>query len=103
MSEYYEQQRQKLIAQIINEAEGEPMANITMDPATLKLNETTKKRQGRPRNNWYQTGLENYWNSIKTKHDTQFRYEQLDLDNPRIVAAIKQAANQGFGIKKQRT
>ena len=51
ISEYYEQRRRKLIAEIVMSTDGDPIGDICVDRNTLRLKDHGARRVGRPRNN----------------------------------------------------
>ena len=94
MSEYYEKQRRKLLAELVNNRDTDILSNITIVDDTLKLKEHNKKRVGRPKFNWYLNALEQYWNFIKAEHQTQYRFDMLDISNQEHTKVIIEAAKE---------
>ena len=57
ISEYYENQRRKIVIEIITQDESNPITSICIDTDTLKLKSYNNKRVGRPRNNWWEQAI----------------------------------------------
>ena len=58
-------QRRKFIAYTINERHNEdPMVEVVANDTTLLYNEYPNKRLGRPRNNLWKLGIQEYWKAL---------------------------------------
>ena len=100
ISEYYEQRRRKLIAEIVMSTDGDPIGDICVDRNTLRLKDYGTRRVGRPRNNWWNCGIKQYWEYLQQFHIMEIRGQQYDENNIRHVQHVKEAIVQGQGIPK---
>ena len=91
ISEYYEQQRRKLFIEIVTRNLDDPIRGACCDE-NLQLIEHGKKRVGRPRNNWWEHTLINFWDYLRKEHNVEYRYTALDRRNPIHINALKQLA-----------
>ena len=66
LSQYHRQQRLKLLAKLITLRHKDPAAKASFDPETLQPYHYGKKRVGRPRLNWVECTMEDFWAEAKT-------------------------------------
>ena len=95
ISEYYEQQRRKLITEIIDATRDDPIKKVCVDDQ-LHLVEHDGKRIGRPRNNGLINAVLNYWEYLRRNQFKGISME-FNFNNPAHVATIKRAVEQQFG------
>ena len=55
-----------------------------------------EKRSGRPKYNWYLNAIDKYWQLIKTKYKTEYRYTPLNLSDASQYNVITQTAEAGW-------
>ena len=88
ISKYYEDQRRKLVVQIINAPQADPIRGATAD-ANLRLIEYSTKRVGRPRNNWWTFALNQYWDHIIQQYHPELRGTALNLDSNQHIDILQ--------------
>ena len=94
LSEYYDTQRMKTLAEIIHHKEtDDPRINITIDKHTLKINEYNTKRIGRPKFAWWIHAMDDLWLTYQKSNEAH-RYTPMNLDNPDHIELVKQTAKQ---------
>ena len=98
MSEYYEEQKLKLLIETLQKRNSDVVGQTVLNGNNLHLIEHETKRSGRPKFNWYLNAIEKYWQLIKTKYNQAYRYEPLNLNNISHTNLILQAADEGWGI-----
>ena len=87
ISKYYETQRRKLIITLITSDEDDPIANICVNKETLTLKDYAKWRIGRPRNNWWKRGIEEYWSFLTQHHFPDKRGAPIEVETLKDCAA----------------
>ena len=96
LSEYYEAQRLKTVAQIIHHKEEEDTrVSITFNKDTLQITEYSTKRIGRPKFAWWIYALEDLWREHQKTNET-YRYTVMNLDNSAHLEIIKQTAKENY-------
>ena len=91
LRETYQTRKLRLLEQIISLPDKDPVKNITMDPKTLKPIDHGARRVGRPKSNWTENAMVDYWKHI-TKDKAEWEGTTLDLDREDIVNYIKTIA-----------
>jgi len=103
ISEYYEQQRRKLIIAVLRSPQTDPITDICVDKSTLKLKDYETRRVGRPRFNWWIHGLHNYWAYLTRKYLPHYRTQEFSIENREHLVMIELAANNGWGQQESLT
>ena len=96
-STVYTERKIKLLNKIITAPEGPPMKSMTFQENTLKPTVVTnrpgtKRRWGKPRTKWVETGLETLWKLIGETLRPDMKGAIMNLENPQHVRIIKEAA-----------
>ena len=96
-SKIYEEQKSKLLNKIINAPPDTPIRHCTfrpnsIEPIQIKDKGNVKRRSGKPRVKWVETGMERLWSLIGNSTRPDLKYSIMNLQNPEHVAAIERAA-----------
>ena len=85
--------------------EAEPGTDVTLHIDTLKPLDHGKKRVGRPRPNWYGRTIADLWDLTRKSIESVKYASELNFDNVRHVAAIKEYSKQQYEkhLKKRGT
>ena len=84
----YQRRKLMLLQNIIAFPDDDPVKQATFDPKTLKRNELGFKRVGRPRLNWTEQTMEEYWTEIQPSLPAHLLNVKLNLDIPEHVERI---------------
>eukprot|EP00973_Karenia_brevis_P020980 2885294-Karenia_brevis.AAC.1 len=92
-SEVYEDQKTKLLQKIIGAPPADPSRHCTFRantiiPIQIEDQAGVKRRHGRPRVRWVETGLDRIWKIIGLTR-TDLRYATMNLENEEHVKAIE--------------
>ena len=100
MSHFYEEQRRALIVETIRNRHCTASGEIMIEGDTLQLKSYSFKRVGRPRKNWYQLGIEKYWDYLRDTHYAEHKYDPLNMNNTTHISKLIFAAEQSLGVVK---
>ena len=84
----------KLLAKLITQRREDPAARASFDPETLRPHDYGKKRVGRPRLNWVNCTLQDFWREVKAVMPHASYEGELDLSKDRHVGLVLELAKQ---------
>jgi len=95
-SRIYEERKQKALTKIVNLEEGNPSKSVTFKKGTLipldvTEREGTKRRSGKPRVKWVETGLGNLWKLVG-EGNSDYKWSIYDQNNEGHVKEMKRVA-----------
>ena len=73
------------------------IADICIDTTTLALKDYGTRRVGRPRYNWWEHGLQHYWDYLTKEPLHQYNGHAFSQTNRAHAELLKQAAHDGVG------
>ena len=83
MSLFYNMQRRKLISKMIRTRnQGKLESDITIDPDSLNIIGYGNRRMGRPGNNWWTLGLDEFWIALSKN---QFKFYNSKHLTPKTI------------------
>ena len=91
VSRVYEDRKCELLVKLIRAPSSNPERHITIDE-DLQMVDVGVRRVGRPRTNWHEKTIEEYWRRVGQRFDSSVRYLALDLSHQAHIAFIKQEA-----------
>ena len=94
LTEVRKEYRIKCLAKLINAGIDEPGTAVTFNPRTLEPIDHGKKRVGRPKLNWYQITIQDFWLKANNKLQKPNMRLYLIKKNPVHVNAIKAYAHE---------
>ena len=94
-------QRRMLVADIINARPDNPIRAITIEGEGLKQMDYGFRRPGGKRNNWWEKGISQYWDVVKTSLPGALRYEAYNEERNLQIQHIKAAAARGIATRRE--
>ena len=82
--------------EILQKRNSDVTSQMVIKDSNLHLIEHGRKRSGRPKYNWYLNAIDKYWQLIKTKYKTEYRFTPLNLSDTSQYSVITQAAEEGW-------
>ena len=77
-SAVYEDRKQQWIQNIINLPEEDPIKQMTFDPNTYQEWEPGKLRRGKPKQQWFKTGVQKYWTQVRQNLGEPFTTQNFE-------------------------
>ena len=100
LSDYYDIQRRTLIADIIKADAADPIREITIEAEGLRQIDYGFRRVGGKRNNWWEKGIENYWDKIKKELPPALRYASYNQQDPIQIQHLIEAARRDMCTRR---
>ena len=96
-SAVYEERKIKLLNKIIKAEEEDPLKTVTfntksLEPVKVNTRPATKRRVGKPRVKWVETGLDSLWKLIGESTRPDLKGSILDPKNANHIRALQDAA-----------
>ena len=93
LTRIHKETRMKYLAKLIKAGNDEPGTAVTFDPQTLEPIDHGKKRVGRPKLNWYQVTVQDFWQKAKLETPETKYASELKIKNPVHIHALKAYAD----------